>query len=791
MWEWNGSLILTGGIVVGLTQPAGGLEVRSAVPGHVFIEGEELAFTLVPEPGEALPEDGRVVDYHGNTVVHPVSQGELALSALPCGYYELWAGEKKLTSFAVVPDPASRVPGDSRLAADCAHSWLIPPERYGPASELLHRAGFRWVRERLSWGEVEPERGRFAWGKYDQTAEEESRRGIQVYQIFHSIPGWARADRNWKAYPDDLRDVFHFARAAAEHFKGRIQAWEIWNEADIPAFSEELGDEYAAFHKAAALGFRAGDPAVKVLMVSLAMGPGKFADDIFRNGIAPYMDIYNWHIYARPQDYPARAQAHLVLMARHGLANRPVWLTEAGIPLRDRHGGLSPEDERRQAEFIPRSYVYSLANGVDKHFWFVFPYYLENGIDFGSLNPNLTPKPGYVALATITFALGRGDYLGRIDVGPEAAHVHVFDRGDGGQAAVCWSEDEAMEVSLSLSAQSVTQLSVVGTPTLLPTEGGALRLLLQAEPFYLLLPKGKFAGIAAPSPRPKDVQPAMTTDLPGLVLRWRFPPGTAQKQTESYVLPVNEPAKLELQVYNFGATEFSGDITLAVPEEWEISEGAWPVRVAPMDRALQELSLIPRWNGSIDPQRVEAVAQSGDHRSTPALATIRLDVTPMEPAQALSLNLALPERWTDNISANGTMSHAAGPEGGVRFDLRFTAPGDRWAYPFAGFDPPLDLSGYDGLRLEYRCDTEANDSRVRVQLVEPSGAAYYTEAGFPVKAQWQSATVLFADLAHGSWSPADANGKLDLDQIAALRVGVNTRRDILTLEVRNVEAVRF
>jgi len=792
MWESRWGLILAGGFALGAARPAGSLEVGSAAPGHVFIEGEELAFALVPGAGEALPEELQVVDYHGEVVARPTPQEKLVLPALPRGYYELRAGTRKLTSWAVVPDPDSRVPGDSRLATDCAHSWLIrSPDQYGPASELLRRAGFRWVRERLSWGEVEPERGKFLWGKYDQTADEESRRGIRVYQIFHNIPAWARADRNWKAYPDDLRDVFHFARAAAEHFKGRIQAWEIWNEADIPGFSEELGDEYAAFHKAAALGFRAGDPDVKVLMVSLAMGPGKFADDIFLNGIAPYTDIYNWHIYARPQDYPARAQAHLALMARHGLSRWPMWLTEAGIPLRDRDGGLSPEDERRQAEFIPRSYVYSLASGVDKHFWFVFPYYLENGIDFGSLNPDLTPKPGYVALSTITYALGRGDYRGRLEVGRESAHVHVFDRGDGSQAAVCWSEEGAMEVDLPVSGKSVTLLSLVGTPTLRPIAGGTLRLTLKAEPFYLLLPEGEFRGVVPPSPRPEAAKPALTTDLPGLVLRWRFPAGTAQKQSESYVLPANETAKLELQIYNLGTEAFSGQVVLSVPEGWEVHEEAGPIRLAPLDRAVRELSLIPRWNGSVEPQRLGAVVQSGDRRSTPALATVRLDLRTLEPGERLPLELSQPAAWSDNISGNGTMSHAAGPDGGVRFDFRFTAPGDRWAYPFAVFEPPLDLSGYDGLRLEYRCDTEAPDSRVRVQLVEPSGAAYYTAAGFRPGTQWQTATVLFADLVHGSWSPADANGKLDLDRLAALRVGVNTPRDTLSLEVRNIEAVRF
>jgi len=825
------------------TRATWAIEVRSDQPGHVFIEGQPIRFTLTVAEGEIPPAALRVVDYDGQTVAEPAWGETLALPALPRGYYELRAGEEKRTSFAVVVDPADRVPGDTRLAADCAHSWLIrDPEQYDEAAELVRRAGFPWVRERLSWGEVEPERGVFHWGRYDRTADEAAQRGIKVYQVFHSIPGWARADGNWKAYPDDLRDVFNFARATAEHFKGRVQAWEVWNEADIAAFSEELADEYAAFHKAAALGFKAGDPEVRVLMVSLALGPGPFADHIFRNGIAPYTGLYNWHIYASPPDYVARARAHHAVRARYGIADRPNWLTEAGIPLRDQGGGLSPEDERRQAGFIPRSFVYSLASGVDKHFWFVFPYYLENGIDFGSLNPDLTPKPGYVALATITYALGRGDYLGRLDLSsppykggdrggvsslrkerldpPQPSlrqggsdddpwHAHLFDRGDGSHALVLWAEGEETEVTLPLGVETARRLSVVGTETVLPTADGQLAVTLTREPFYLLLTEDPLAELVTspgwdtplpgPLPAAQGEGAATSTELPGLVLRWRFPPGTAQKASEAYVLPVGEPVNLELQVYNFGAEPFDGTVEWALPEGWtlggrqpgEVALPAPEVRVEPLGLATMNLTLTLTWNGTTRPQSITAVARSNDRRSTPAMARVRPDPTKLEPQERLSLEVSEPAHWQDNLSANGTMSHDAGPDGGVRFAIRFTEAGDRWAYPFVPFDPPLDLSGSDGLALEYRCDTEAAETVVRVQFVEPNGAAYYTPAGFPARTEWQRVVVLFEELQHGSWSSPDANERLDLDRIAALRVGVNTPRDAVALEVRQVEAVRF
>src|SRR5581483_11110499 len=94
-------------------------------------------------------------------------------------------------------------------------------------------------------------------------------------------------------------------------------------------------------------------------------------------------------------------------------------------------GTLTPEDKRRQAEFIPKSYVESLAHGTDKHFFFVFPHYIENGVEFGTLTADLKPYPGYAALATLTDALGAAIYLGEIRFRQPGLHLHVFNNGEG------------------------------------------------------------------------------------------------------------------------------------------------------------------------------------------------------------------------------------------------------------------------------------------------------------------------------------------------------------------------
>ncbi|MCC6442571.1 MAG: hypothetical protein IT210_03825 [Armatimonadetes bacterium] len=573
-----------------VSQEASMIDVSSRQPGHVFTDRERVRFTLKTSPERSLTVTVR--DYEGTQMLSRAltaqpSGAALDLGRLPTGYYVLTLEAQEI-SFAVVPSAARRYRAeDSPLATDGAISWLVSPEQFRGTAQLMKRAGLLWVRDRMSWGEAQPERGAFRWGKYEQSADAQSGAGLKVYQIFHDTAPWARADRDGKRYPDDLRDAYRFGFEAARHFKGRISAWEIWNESDISVFSPEPADPYAAFFKAASLGFKAADPDVKILMVSMALGADRFTDALFENGIAPYMDIYNWHVYDAPQNYRARAEGHFRMMARHNISS-PNWLTEAGIHLKEVDGGLTGTDQKRQAEFVPKSFTHSLASGVDKHFFFVFPYYLENGIDFGVLHRDLTPYPGYVALSATTYALGKGRCQGRIEI--PGVSAFVFDNGQG-QTVVLWSEEEN-EVSLNINARQARLVNVVGKESKLPVEGKRLRIRATASPVFVILPPDALREtVTPPAVKPPSVTRTPKPAHKEIVARLVFPNERMDKPSESYICPAGQEIEVALDAYNFGDKPFEGELQAVLPSGWEISGLPQTVRLEPMGRLQQPVRL--------------------------------------------------------------------------------------------------------------------------------------------------------------------------------------------------------
>jgi len=683
---------------------------------------------------------------------------------------------------ATPPGPAA--PAGPRLAVDAAYSWLIPVEKLDAGEDLLARAGFRRARERLNWAEVEPRRGVFEWGKYDRSASAAQAAGVGVCQVFHNVPGWARSDHAGNRYPDDLRDAWEFGRAAAAHFAGRVQAWEVWNEADIREFSPETGDAYAAFLKAAYLGFKEGDPSVSVALVSLANRAGQFEEALFRNDCGRYFDLFNYHIYDQPSAYPARAQGHFDLLDRHGIRPVPIWLTEAGIGLPAPDGALSAADQQKQADFIPKSCVMSLACSTDCHFYFVFPHYLENGREFGVMDADLRPGPGYRALAAVCSLLGRAGYLGRVALdGPPGIEAHLFDNGRD-ETLVLWHEGGSVAVRPPAAVRGALVYDSSGVGQ------GPLGTVIEAgsSPRFVRAPRGVFHAdgrFLAARHATGPVRPASA-----LVPRILPPSGAVAKDLEAWRFRSGEQVPLTLEAYNFSRQPVTARWGAELPPGWSLAPVPAPFQIAPMGRESVHTSLLVG-PGGMERRVLRFLLRGDDGSAGEAAPEAVLDPASLPAGVRAPLRLAPGEQWAANISGNGAMTVTPGEGDECRFTGRFDRPGDRWMYPTATFVMPRDWREFDALEFEVRMAAPQPGTVVRTMLVEREGSVYFTGAGLPVSTGWTRVVVPFASLAPGSFAPADPDGHLDLDRIAAIRIGCNATADQVELEVRHFSLVHF
>jgi len=575
----------------------------------VFTEGQCVTVSvpadLTPAPIRWQALDDRAVAVRAGTV--DGSSATITLGTLGIGWYRiefLTAGDvcAAWTTVAVLAKLAAPVPQDSPVCVDSATAWFAKDDPTGQEelTRLAALTGINWIRDRMKWREIEPQADRFeAHTTYDTSADIQVRHGLKVLQVFHSTPRWAvEEDGSTGRYPADLRHAYRFCKAMAERFKGRVHAWEPWNEGNVPNFGGHTADEMCTYQKAAYLGFKAGDPNVIVCWnVSTATPTQLHTRVVLANETWPYFDTYNTHTYDWPDSYE-----RLWKPVHEAACGRPIWVTESDRGLAyatpEPWCDLSREGEIQKAEFMAQSYASSFFAGADRHFHFVLGHYCEGGkIQFGLLRLDRTPQPSYVALAAVGRFLAGARCLGRWKI-PEKPHAHIYafhakPDGQPRDVLVAWAEKPAdwdrrgktvadWDLPKTIRIKAVSDY--LGRPL-----GSTPPAQLHSAPLFVQLEAGDAGKLPLEKPHRSEYRPGQTCPV---VLQLHLPRSTAIdiKQIPWAIDHEHqvEPEKgidLPLYVYNFSDTTLSGTVRVAhSPTGWKLTPNAWDVTLAPMER---------------------------------------------------------------------------------------------------------------------------------------------------------------------------------------------------------------
>ncbi len=567
-------------------------------PGNVFLAGDAVQMS----PPETLPTtathwrllDDRQRELRGATLAPVVRnrRAPIQFGQLGVGWYRLEFGttnqpDQAWTSLAVLEPLRSRVPEDSPVAVDSAAAWFArnDADQQKKLANLAALTGVNWVRDRLRWQEIQPTRTGLkpAPTTYDTSADAHRDAGLHLLQVFHDTPDWAREEPNAGGrFAPDLRHVFEFGRALAIRFKGRVDAWEPWNEANVATFGAHTVDQICSWQKAAWLGFKAGDPNVTVgWNVTTTVPTPAQTEGILANETWPYFDTYNIHSYDWPHSY-----ASLWKPAREAASGRPIWITEAdrGTPHLNNAPWYDqdPRLERLKAEWMAQSFASSLFAGAKRHFHFILGNYQEGDhIQFGLLRLDLTPRPAYVAMAAVGRCLAGAKPLGRWQPGQQV-QVYAFRAQPDGQerdVLVVWAEKEAdwdgrgvttadWRLPANLNVQGVVDYLGRSSGTKLPSP-------ITSAPVFVFLPPGEAAKL--PLESPPVLAPRREGVASQVVLQMSLP-RTATRKVEDlpwsegyvYQAKLGQALEFKLHVYNFAASSTAGRLNVSrLPSGWE------------------------------------------------------------------------------------------------------------------------------------------------------------------------------------------------------------------------------
>lgn len=158
--------------------------------------------------------------------------------------------------------------------------------------------GIKWNRLHdasgiTKWGNAEPVKGNVQWA--DEQVDAMIREGFHILGLPDYPPKWAQSKDKNAPYVDPPAYREH-CRRMAEHYKGKIDHWEIWNEPYINYFHPRPVEKFGPVFEAGAKGIRAGNPNAKILGFCTEINGTGYAAGIPAN-IRKYADIISFHCY--------------------------------------------------------------------------------------------------------------------------------------------------------------------------------------------------------------------------------------------------------------------------------------------------------------------------------------------------------------------------------------------------------------------------------------------------------------------------------------------------------------
>lgn len=296
---------------------------------------------------------------------------------------------------------------------------------HAPAGEQLRQldaaadAGIGWIRIDLVWAFVEQSRGVHRWQLYDELMAAAEARGLQVLAILAYTPQWATDGSELAGVPRDPADWRRFVTRAVTRYRGRVDAWEVWNEPNLPHFWAGTRRQYLdLILLPAADAIRAADPLARVAGPGLAHLESREWYYWLRDVLAAAgdrLDVVTHHLYDRdghrdvtakldgstpfandPRLWPAVSPSVREVLKHAGARDKPFWLTETGWESAQVGEGAQAQNyEGLLATWIGGART---RDWIDK----IFFYELQDGAGtpwtWGILHPDGSPKAAWTAL---------------------------------------------------------------------------------------------------------------------------------------------------------------------------------------------------------------------------------------------------------------------------------------------------------------------------------------------------------------------------------------------------------
>jgi hypothetical protein len=312
--------------------------------------------------------------------------------------------------------------------------------------------GVKWILATFYWSNIEQEKGQFDFSYYDSYVDNGKKAGKKIVAILAYDVPWLFPDGKRHRYisPENIPLFLNFVEKTVEHFRGRINVWEIWNE---PNFMFWTGSDREFFElaKLTARKIRETNPRVCILGGAFWRVPKSFIRAMFRAGALDDVDGLAFHPYAVNPESAVKLYDKFKSVLSEFNYSGPLWVTEAGYPT----GGWYPTsvNEDEQPSYVVKTITGIAARGARTLLWYeLFDSYNRgespepfNSEDyFGLVYPDYSRKKGFYAYSLCANHLAgkeyRPDLIENNNI-PKTIISFYFTGKEGNNTLVLWKTE--------------------------------------------------------------------------------------------------------------------------------------------------------------------------------------------------------------------------------------------------------------------------------------------------------------------------------------------------------------
>jgi len=342
------------------------------------------------------------------------------------------------------------------------------PEEYA----YLDYLGASWVLQTFYWNDLEPAQGEWNFQDYDVFVDNLKDAGLKIFGTLAYDNRWIHADGKTHHYipPEHLPDYLEYVRKTVDHFRGRVDAWCIWNE---PNASFWTGPDKEFFELARQAVDAARNTDSEVLLLGGAFNRGffglneKFIRGFFESGAMEQADAVAFHPYELNPVRSARLYEQFrTIVDDYGFGDK-IWITELGYPT----GGWYPTriSEKKLPANVIKTYALFIAGGSQRLFWYQLFDPVEraagNSEDFFGLvrsTQDYSSKGAEAFRLCAAYLSGAKNYTQglRREGLPDSLYSFYFEGGreDNARVLILWNEGPGKkQVNLLLSGTGHTR----------------------------------------------------------------------------------------------------------------------------------------------------------------------------------------------------------------------------------------------------------------------------------------------------------------------------------------------